>query len=72
MIEETGKDGTDERIEHILTALKYLPENDLLLIEMRFFENRPFKEIADIMKITENNAKVRVYRVIDKIKEKVL
>jgi RNA polymerase sigma-70 factor, ECF subfamily len=72
IIEEAGQDVTDERIEHILTVLKYLPENDLLLIEMRFFENRPFKEIADILKITENNAKVRVYRVIDKIKEKVL
>jgi RNA polymerase sigma-70 factor, ECF subfamily len=72
IIEEAGQNVTNERIEHILRVVKYLPENDLLLIEMRFFENRPFKEIADILKITENNAKVRFYRVIDKIKEKVL
>ena len=36
---------------------------------MRFFEKRSFKDIADIMGITENNAKVKVYRTLDKIKK---
>jgi RNA polymerase sigma-70 factor (ECF subfamily) len=62
----------EERIEKIAHALKHLTGNDILLIEMRFFEDRPFKEIADILKMTENNAKVKVYRLIDKLKLQIL
>jgi RNA polymerase sigma-70 factor (ECF subfamily) len=39
---------------------------------MRFFEQRPFKEIADILGITESNAKVRTYRVLERIKKIML
>ena len=35
---------------------------------MRFFEKRSFKEIAEILDITENNAKVKLYRALDKLK----
>ena len=62
----------EERIEKIISALRHLAGEDLLLIEMRFFENRAFKEIADILSITENNAKVKVYRVLDKLKLQIL
>jgi len=48
--------------------LKKLSADDFQLIEMRFFEKRPFKEIADLLNITENNAKVKAYRVIQKLK----
>jgi RNA polymerase sigma-70 factor (ECF subfamily) len=37
-------------------------------LELRFFEERPFSEVADILGITENNAKVKTYRVIDKLR----
>lgn len=46
-----------------------LEEEELQLIEMRFFEKRPFKEIAEILDITENTAKVRTYRILDKLKK---
>jgi RNA polymerase sigma-70 factor (ECF subfamily) len=72
VINESGIDVTEERIQKILEALKNLSEDDLQLIEMRFFENRPFKEIGDILKITENNAKVKLYRTLDKIKVQLL
>jgi len=36
---------------------------------MRFFEKRSFKEIGEIMGITENNAKVKIYRTLDKLKK---
>jgi RNA polymerase sigma-70 factor (ECF subfamily) len=32
-------------------------------------ENRPFKEVADILGITENYAKVRTYRILEKMKK---
>jgi RNA polymerase sigma-70 factor (ECF subfamily) len=72
VINESGIDVTEERIQKILEALKNLSEDDLQLIEMRFFENRHFKEIGDILKITENNAKVKLYRTLDKIKVQLL
>jgi len=35
---------------------------------MRFFEKRSFKEIGEILSITENNAKVKTFRVLEKLK----
>jgi RNA polymerase sigma-70 factor (ECF subfamily) len=49
--------------------MKELPEDELQLIEMRFFEKRAFKEIAEIMMMTENNAKVKLYRILERIKK---
>ena len=46
-----------------------LEEEDMQFIEMRFFEKRAFKEIADIFGITENNAKVKTYRILEKLKK---
>jgi RNA polymerase sigma-70 factor (ECF subfamily) len=43
----------------------------LQLIELRFFENKSFKEIAAILEVTENNAKVRTYRVLDQLKKEM-
>jgi len=35
---------------------------------MRYFERRPYKEIAEILEITEVNAKVKMHRIIEKLK----
>ena len=53
----------------MIEALDELKETDLALIELRFFEKRPFKEIADILAITESNAKVKTYRILEKLKK---
>ncbi|MFQ5448520.1 MAG: RNA polymerase sigma factor [Saprospiraceae bacterium] len=53
----------------MITALSELREQDMYIIEMRFFEQRPFKEIAEILDITESNAKVRTYRVLERMKK---
>jgi RNA polymerase sigma-70 factor, ECF subfamily len=54
--------------EALYNALCRLSDADVELIELRFFEDRPFKEVGEILEITENNAKVRTYRVLDKLK----
>jgi RNA polymerase sigma-70 factor (ECF subfamily) len=61
----------EEKADHsqLMTALSLLEEEDMELIELRFFEQRAFKEIGEILNITENNAKVRTYRVLDKLKK---
>lgn len=56
----------------LIASLDDLREKDLLIIEMRFFENRPFKEISQILEITESNAKVRTYRVLERLKKQIL
>ena len=49
--------------------LQKLTLEELQLIELRFFEQRPFKEVADITGITETYAKVKVYRILQKMKK---
>lgn len=67
LAEETAPD-VKERDKVLMAALAKLPEESVQLIEMRFFEDRPFAEIGVIMGITENNAKVKVYRILEKMK----
>ena len=55
--------------QRMMTALKKLDVDDIQLIELRFFEKRSFAEVANIIGITENNAKVKVYRILDKLKK---
>lgn len=50
-------------------ALELLADDEMELIELRFFETRQFKEIGEILDITENNAKVKTYRILDKLKK---
>lgn len=56
----------------LIQSLDYLKESDLEILELRFFEKRPFKEVADILGITESNAKVRTYRVLERLKKIML
>lgn len=60
----------DEVMDKLLDEVGKLPDKSVQLIEMRFFENRSFKEIGDILGISENNAKVKVHRIIGKLKDK--
>ncbi len=50
-------------------AMQHLEEQDVQLIELRFFEGLPFAEVAEVLGITENNAKVRTYRMLERLKE---
>jgi RNA polymerase sigma-70 factor (ECF subfamily) len=67
--EELGEEEKEEKIVLLLQGIQGLAIEEVQYIELRFFEDRSFKEIADIMNITENNAKVRTYRILDKIKK---
>jgi RNA polymerase sigma-70 factor (ECF subfamily) len=55
-------------LSNLSKALEELSKEDLLLIELRFFEKMAFKEIGFILNISENLAKVRTYRLLTKIK----
>jgi RNA polymerase sigma-70 factor (ECF subfamily) len=55
--------------QSLANALKKLKKADMEIIEMRFFEKRSFKEIGDILNVTENNAKVKMFRIIRRLKK---
>jgi RNA polymerase sigma-70 factor (ECF subfamily) len=67
IIEDSGEHKT-ELIDVLKKSLLYLEEEDLTIIELRYFEERPFLEVGEILGITENNAKVKTYRALDKLK----
>ena len=41
------------------------------LIELRFFDRMSFKEMGEVLGITHGNAKIRLYRALDKLKKLV-
>jgi len=67
--EENQSPFFEEYIPAIKQLIQELPQDELQMIELRYFEKRPFKEIAEILEITEVNAKVRMYRIIEKLKK---
>ena len=69
VMEEFQIDETEHKREVLLKILPMLKENQLQLIEMRFFEKRSFREIGEILGLTENNAKVKTFRALLKLKE---
>jgi RNA polymerase sigma-70 factor (ECF subfamily) len=67
--EENQSPFFEEYIPAIKRLIQELPHDELQMVELRYFEKRPFKEIAEILDITEVNAKVRMYRIIEKLKK---
>jgi len=68
MITEVQDDHRDAE-KRMMAALSRMDEPEIQLIELRFFEKRSFAEVGNIIGVTENNAKVKVYRILDKIKK---
>lgn len=67
---EQANDGWDEdMIERLLGYLAELPAEMLEVLNLRFFEDKDFKEIAFILDITESGAKMRTYRALDSLRK---
>jgi RNA polymerase sigma-70 factor, ECF subfamily len=65
-------DFTENKQEQIISLLNKLNPEHLDLIELRFFQQLSFKEIAAIYGISEANAKMKIYRILEKMKEKAM
>lgn len=72
MVEEIEEESNDQNRKDLFKHLKTLGEVDLQLIEMRYFEKRSYREIGEILGITENNAKVKSFRALEKLKKKFI
>ncbi|MGI9544045.1 MAG: RNA polymerase sigma factor [Cyclobacteriaceae bacterium] len=68
MLEEEESSLTEELTAELSFHLAALSTTELMILELRFFESKGFKEIAYILEITESAAKMRTYRAIDKLK----
>ncbi|UJH92947.1 sigma-70 family RNA polymerase sigma factor [Antarcticibacterium sp. 1MA-6-2] len=52
----------DERSEIIKRCILRLPEQEAVIITLYYFEEQSVKEIAQVMKIGEDNVKVKLFR----------
>ncbi|MGD1848220.1 MAG: RNA polymerase sigma factor [Salibacteraceae bacterium] len=71
LLEEMESDENEDRLRLMIDAIAGLKPEELTLVEMRFFEQRPFKEIADILQLSESNAKVRLYRILERLRKRI-
>jgi RNA polymerase sigma-70 factor, ECF subfamily len=69
LMEHANEGWDEELIQRMLIYLKELPTEMLQVLELRFFEDKDFKEIAFILDITESGAKMRTYRAIDRLRK---
>jgi RNA polymerase sigma-70 factor, ECF subfamily len=65
MFPEDPQSQLEKKLHLVLQRLK---PNELQIIELRYFEDMPFKMVAEILNISEVNAKVRTYRALDRMK----
>ncbi|WP_020527354.1 RNA polymerase sigma factor [Flexithrix dorotheae] len=63
----------DENLEYfkekLSNILQKLSPKEIQIIELRYFTDASFKDISQILNISESAAKVRVHRLIKKIKD---
>lgn len=71
LFEELDEGDLQDKINMLKRLMGDLPEKSVKLLELRFFDKCSFKEMGEILEITENNAKIRTYRVLDKLRAKM-
>ena len=67
--ENEKKEDNTPSIMKMKQCLQKLKPSEVELIEMRFFEERAFKEIAEILGITTENARVKTHRALKKLQK---
>jgi RNA polymerase sigma-70 factor (ECF subfamily) len=59
-----------DRIELVRRLVNTLPEKQRSCIQLRDFEGKSYKEVADILQISEEQVKVNIFRARQAIKQK--
>ena len=67
-MEQASDDWDEEMVNKVINYMNELPTDMIQVLELRFFEDKDFKEIAFILDITESGAKMRTYRALDKLR----
>lgn len=72
LMTEMGQESNEKVLKACLALIEKLPEEQSQLIEMRFFDHLSFAEIARIYGITESSAKMKLYRLLEKLKTELI
>ena len=68
LADEVEENDLAENVSKLKWIIQKLSHKEVQLIELRYYEGHSFKEVADILNVTENNAKVKVHRLVKKLK----
>lgn len=68
VLTEIGAENTAETDAKLMKALQQLEPEEMSIMQMRFFDKIPFKDLCEILEISETAAKARVYRLLDRLK----
>lgn len=71
LMEEVDITFSEDDYEAVLEAMGELPEEQGQLIELRFFEKYSFKEMGAVLGLSEANAKMKLYRTLEKVKKAI-
>lgn len=69
--DENYDEEKEEKLQALEAAIAQLPEADRQLIQWHYYENVPLQTIAQRLGQTENNVKVRMFRVRERLKKKL-
>lgn len=69
--EELYDEQKEGRLQCLEEAVRQLPEQDHFIIERHYYQNISLAEIASQLGQTENNIKVRLFRIRERLKKKL-
>ena len=61
----------EERLQRLEKAVEELPEQDRQIIRWHYYDNVSLQQIAERLGQTENNIKVRIFRIRERLKKKI-
>lgn len=69
--DETYDEQKEQQLQAMEAAIAQLPEADRQLIQWHYYESIPLQTIAQRLGQTENNIKVRMFRIRERIKKRM-
>ena len=69
IFESGEEDDREIQIKLLMKTLKRLTLQEIYVLELRFMEEKNFKEIAFILEISESGAKMKTYRALERLKQ---
>ena len=71
VIDEGYDELKEQRLQSLEAAVEELPEQDRQIIRWHYYDGIPLQQIAERLGQTENNIKVRIFRIRERLKKKI-
>ena len=69
--DETYNEQNEQQLQALELAITQLPEPDRQIIRWHYYDGVPLQAIAERLGQTENNIKVRLFRIRERLKKKI-